>query len=99
MQAPCGDSIVRSRFADHKAVNIASIVASPAEQIRDLQAMHAVFFDLQFANDIGRATVERRPIVRVTIAGRLHWRSDVGELSHVRDFLFGAFTGDMLHEN
>ena len=98
MQAPCCDGVVRSCFANHKPIDISSIIASPAKQIRDLQAMDAVFFNLQFANDVCRSSIERRAIVGVTIAGRLHWRSDVGELGDVRNLLLCALTGNVLNQ-
>ena len=99
MQTPGGDGIIGSRFADDQSIDVASVIASSAKQIRNLKSMHSVFPDLQLTNDIGRTAIKRRAVVRIAIAGWLHGWSNIGELRDIREFLVGTVPDNMLHKN
>ena len=99
MQCPADESKVRLSLSNNQPVDISSVFARATEQVSQLQAVNSVFFDLDFPDDVRRARVVRRAIVRVPVARYFHRAGDIAQFNDVCQFLGIAVGGDVLNDD
>ena len=83
VDGPRGEGEVRRGLTHDETIDVVRVGARAAEEIAHLQAIGAVFLDLELAHHIRRTSVVGRAVIRVAVARRLHRRCDVVQLGHV----------------